>query len=182
MVEFAVLGAVVLVVVGFVVTYNAVVRKRNAVRNAWAQIDVQLKRRHDLIPNLVAVVKGHAGHERQTLAAVTAARARAMGAGAPAERAMAEHALSAAVQGVFAISESYPTLLASKSFLRLQQELVDSENRIAYSRQYYNDAVLTYNNAIQVVPGNVIAGMARMRASDYFRTPDEERGAVQVRF
>lgn len=171
-----------LVAVLIVVIYNGLVRKRNAVENAWAQVDVQLKRRHDLVPNLVEVVRGYAGHERQTLTAVTAARAQALGAHSLAEQAGAENALTGALKTLFAVAESYPDLKASQNFAELQEELATTENRIAYSRQYYNDAVLTYSNAIQTVPANIVAGMGGFTAREYFQAPGEERGPVQVRF
>ncbi|WP_433421546.1 LemA family protein [Microtetraspora malaysiensis] len=162
--------------------YNGLVRRRGAVDNAWAQIDVQLKRRHDLIPNLVETVKGYASHERQALEAVVAARSRAVGAQTPKDQAAAEDALSGALKGLFALAEAYPDLKASRNFSELQEELSDTENRIAYTRQYYNDAVLTYNNAIQTVPANIVAGMTGFAPREYFQAPGEERGPVQVRF
>lgn len=179
---WVILGAVALLLIVLVVGYNALVRKRNAVDNAWAQIDVQLHRRYDLIPNLVATVKGYAAHERETLQTVTEARARAQSAAKPGERAQAEQALSGALLSLVAVAEAYPTLQADKSFLGLQQELADSENRIAYARQYYNDSVLTFNTTVQSVPINVLAAATGMRVREYFRTPDEQRGAVQVSF
>jgi LemA protein len=163
-------------------TYNGLVRRRGAVDNAWAQVDVQLKRRYDLVPNLVETVKGYAAHERQALEAVVVARSRAIGAQTPRDQAMAENMLSQALRGLLAIAEAYPDLKASRNFSELQEELATTENRIAYARQYYNDAVLTYNNAIQTVPTNIVAGMTGFTARDYFRAPDEERGPVQVRF
>ncbi|AXI80594.1 LemA family protein [Peterkaempfera bronchialis] len=162
--------------------YNGLVRKRGAVDNAWAQTDVQLKRRHDLIPNLVETVKGYATHERQTLDAVVAARSQALTAQGPQQQAAAEGMLSGALKGLLALAEAYPDLKASQNFSELQAELSTTENRIAYSRQYYNDAVLTYNNAIQTVPANLVAGVAGFTAREYFQAPDEERGPVQVRF
>ena len=177
-----VLGAAVLVVVALVLAYNALVRKRNAVDNAWAQIDVQLHRRYDLIPNLVSTVKGYTAHERETLEAVTAARARAQSASGPVARARAEQALGGALLSLVAVAEAYPLLQADQSFLRLQQELADTENRIAYARQYYNDSVLTFNTAVQTVPVNLVAALTRMRVREYFSTPDEQRGAVPVSF
>ena len=171
-----------LVAVLIVVIYNGLVRKRNAVENAWAQVDVQLKRRHDLVPNLVEAVRGYAGHERQTLTAVTAARAQALGAHSLTEQAGAENALTGALKTLFAVAESYPDLKASQNFAELQEELATTENRIAYSRQYYNDAVLTYSNAIQTVPANIVAGMGGFTSREYFQAPGEERGPVQVRF
>ncbi|GII84087.1 LemA protein [Sphaerisporangium siamense] len=171
-----------LLVLAAVGAYNGLVRRRGAVDNAWAQIDVQLKRRHDLIPNLVETVKGYAAHERGTLEAVTAARRQAASAHGPRDQAMAENMLTGALHGLFAVSEAYPALAADRNFAALQDELADGENRIAYSRQYYNDAVLAYNNGIQTVPANIVAGMAGFREREYFRAPGEERGPVQVRF
>jgi LemA protein len=179
-----VVGGVFALLLIFVVvtTYNGLVRKRGAVDNAWAQIDVQLKRRHDLIPNLVETVKGYAAHERQTLEAVIAARRQAVDAQGPHDQAAAENMLTGALKNLFALSEAYPDLKANQNFAALQEELASSENRIAYSRQYYNDAVLAYNNGIQTVPANVVAGMTGFQAREYFQAPGEERGPVQVRF
>lgn len=175
---------VLVVVVAAVVVkvYNGLVVRRNAVDNAWAQTDVQLKRRHDLIPNLVETVKGYAVHERQTLEAVTAARAGALQAAGPARRAAAESALTSAIGDLFAVAEAYPQLQANQNFAALQEELSTSENRIAYSRQYYNDAVLTYNNSIHTVPANLVAGLTGFREREYFQAADTERGPTQVRF
>jgi LemA protein len=146
---------VIVVVVGlfFWLGYNGLVKRRNQVDNSWSQIDVQLKRRHDLIPNLVETVKGYASHERQTLEAVTAARANAMNAqGAPAQ-AQAENVLTGALKSLFAVSEAYPDLKANQNFLNLQEELTSSEDRIAYARQFYNDSVLTLQHQDPAVPG-----------------------------
>jgi LemA protein len=173
---------VIAVLISLVAVYNNLVRKRNSVDNAWAQTDVQLKRRYDLIPNLVETVKGYATHERHVFEAVTAARAAAIAADGPARQAQAENALTAALRSVFAVAEAYPQLQASRNFSELQAELSDTESRIAYARQYYNDAVLTYNNAVQTVPTNVVAGMTGFVAQEFFEAPDEERRAVQVRF
>ncbi|MET8146610.1 LemA family protein [Sphaerisporangium sp. NPDC005288] len=183
MIALAVVGVLALASLFLVVsTYNGLVRRRGAVDNAWAQIDVQLKRRHDLIPNLVETVKGYAAHERGTLSAVVAARGQALAAQGPRDQASAENLLSGALKSLFAVSEAYPDLKADHNFAALQDELATSENRIAYSRQYYNDAVLTYNNGIQTVPANVVAGMTGFQAREYFQAPGEERGPVQVRF
>ncbi|MFJ2029530.1 LemA family protein [Streptosporangium sp. NPDC087985] len=183
MITLAVLAVLVLLLVLLLTSvYNRLVRTRGAVDNAWAQVDVQLKRRHDLVPNLVETVKGYASHERQTLEAVVAARSQAISARTPRDQAVAENALSAALKTLFAVAEAYPDLKAGQNFADLQEELATTENRIAYSRQYYNDAVLTYNNAIQTVPANIVAGMTGFSPRDYFRAPDEERGPVQVRF
>ncbi|WP_318272389.1 LemA family protein [Microbispora triticiradicis] len=176
------LAVVAVLVATLVSLYNRLVRGRGAVDNAWAQIDVQLKRRHDLVPNLVETVKGYAAHERATLEAVVTARSRAIGAQGPAEQAAAENMLSGALKSLFAVAEAHPALKASGNFAELQQELATTENRIAYSRQYYNDTVLTYNNAIQTVPANIVAGMTGFTPREYFRAPGEERGPVQVGF
>ena len=174
---------VVVVVLGLsVLGYNGLVRRRNQVDNAWSQIDVQLKRRYDLIPNLVETVKGYAGHERGTLEAVTEARARAIGAQGPADQASAESVLTGALKSLFAVAESYPDLRASQNFLQLQQELSATEDRAAYARQYYNDAVLTYNNAVSTVPQSIFAAMFKFRPREYFQAGGEERGPVPVQF
>lgn len=183
LVTLVVLFVALVVLVGAVIgVYNRLVRSRNNVDNAWAQIEVQLKRRYDLIPNLVETVKGYAGHERQVFEAVTAARAAAISAQGPVRQAEAENTLAEALRGVFAVAEAYPQLQASRNFAELQGELSDTENRIAYSRQYYNDAVLSYHNAIYTVPTNIVAGVAGFRAREFFEAPDQERGPVRVNF
>jgi LemA protein len=181
-----VLGIVVLIGIALVLVavgmYNRLVRERNGVDNAWAQIEVQLKRRYDLIPNLVETVKGYASHERQTFEAVTAARTAAINASGPVDQAKAENALSAALRSVFAVAEAYPQLQASSNFAELQSELSDTENRIAYSRQYYNDAVLTYNTSVQTVPTNIVANTCNFDIREFFTAPETERGPVRVQF
>jgi LemA protein len=180
-----VLVLVVVVVVVLLVSmllYNGLVRRRNQVDNAWSQIDVQLKRRYDLIPNLVETVKGYANYERGTLEAVTEARVRAINAQGPADQASAENALTSALKSLFAVAESYPNLQASQNFLELQQELAATEDRTAYARQYYNDAVLTYNNAVTTVPQSVFAAIFKFRTRQYFQAGGEERGPVRVQF
>jgi LemA protein len=177
-----VLAVVVLVLVVSVLIYNGLVRRRNQVDNAWSQIDVQLKRRYDLIPNLVETVKGYASHEQGTLEAVTEARAQAIGAQGPADQAAAENVLTGALKSLFAVAESYPDLKASQNFLELQQELSATEDRAAYARQYYNDAVLTYNNAVTTVPQSIFAAIFKFRTREYFQAGGEERGPVQVQF
>ena len=177
-----VVAIVVVLLVASVLIYNSLVRRRNQVDNAWSQIDVQLKRRYDLIPNLVETVKGYAAHERGTLEAVTEARARAINAQGPADQASAENVLSGALKSLFAVSESYPDLKANQSFLALQQELTETEDRAAYARQYYNDAVLSYNNAIGTVPQSIFAAMFGFRPREYFQAGGEERGQVRVQF
>ena len=163
-------------------TYNALTALRLRIQNAWRQIDVQLKRRYDLIPNLVETVKGYAAHERGTLEAVTEARARAIGAQGPADQASAENVLSGALRSLFAVSEAYPDLKANQSFVALQRELAETEDRAAYARQYYNDAVLSYNNAIGTVPQSIFAAMFGFRTREYFQAGGEERGPVRVQF
>jgi LemA protein len=175
---------IVLVAV-LVATYNRLVRLRNQADASWAQIDVQLKRRYDLIPNLIETVRGYAAHERGTLDAVVAARGNAMAAAqAPGltGRAEAEGALTHALGRLFAVAEAYPDLKANQSFVALQVELANTEDKIAYARQFFNSAVQTYNNAVQTLPTNIIAAVSGFRSRDYFQTAGDERGPVQVRF
>jgi LemA protein len=175
---------VVLILVWVVVTYNKLVRQRNQTRASWAQIDVQLKRRHDLIPNLVETVRGYAAHEREALEAVVRARSGAVsvaGAGV-ADRAEAENLLTQALGRLFALSEAYPDLKANQNFGQLQRELAATEDKIAYARQFYNSAVQTLTNTIQSVPSNLVAGMFGFRPPEYFEATGDERGPVQVRF
>ena len=176
------LVAVAVLLVWLVATFNRFVRLRNRVDNAWAQVEVQLKRRWDLIPNLVETVKGYAAHEQGTFEAVTEARANAQRAGSPGDTAAAEGVLGQALGRLFAVAEAYPELKADANFRQLQGELSETENRIAVSRQIYNDATLTYNNSIQVFPGLLIAGPFNFTAREYFETDGAERGAPDVRF
>ncbi|MCC6340010.1 MAG: LemA family protein [Acidimicrobiia bacterium] len=181
-----ILIAIVVILVGYVIiTYNRLVRTRNRIDNAFSQIDVQLKRRHDLIPNLVETVKGYAAHEKSTFEQVTAARAGAITAGQTGsahQQAEAENVLTGALKSLFAVAEAYPDLKANQNFLNLQEELTSTEDRIAYARQFYNDAVLGYNNRIQVFPGNLIAGAFSFREREYFDAPPEDEAPVQVQF
>jgi LemA protein len=173
----------VAVLVWVVLTYNKLVRQRNQVNASWAQIDVQLKRRHDLIPNLVETVRGYASHERATLDSVINARNGAMTAGTgAAARADAENLLTQALGRLFALAEAYPDLQANQNFAALQRELAATEDKIAYARQFYNSAVQTLTNTIQSVPSNLVAGMFGFRPPDYFETADSERGPVRVQF
>ena len=165
-----------------VLTYNRLTRLRNQTQASWAQIDVQLKRRHDLIPNLVETVRGYAAHERGTLDAVVAARNGAIGATEPANVAAAENALTQTLGRLFALAEAYPDLKANQNFAALQAELAATEDKIAYARQFYNSAVQSLNTSVQTLPTNVIAGVGGFRPADYFQTADDERGPVQVRF
>jgi LemA protein len=176
------IGVVALLVVALVLLYNNLVRLRNRVDNAWAQVDVQLRRRYDLIPNLVETVKGYAAHERGTFEAVTEARARAQAAGTVQEQTGAENMLSQALGRLFAVAEAYPELQADENFRQLQEELAQTENRIAVSRQVYNDTVLTYNNAIQTVPGVVVAGPFGFAKRDFFEAEETVREAPRVAF
>jgi LemA protein len=180
-----ILAIVVILIIAFVATYNGLVGLRNQVKNAWAQIDVQLKRRFDLIPNLVETVKGYMAHERGTLEAVTQARnlaqkAQTAGAG---ERAKVEGELGSALARLLAVAESYPDLKANQNFLALQEELTSTENKISFSRQYYNDSALRYNNKTQMFPSNIIAGMMSFKAGEFFETAaPAEREAPKVSF
>jgi LemA protein len=163
--------------------YNGLVRLRNQVENAWAQIDVQLKRRYDLIPNLVETVKGYAAHERQTLENVIKARNIAMGAQSVAEHAQAENMLSGALKTLFAVAEAYPDLKANQNFLALQEELASTENKIGFARQFYNDSVMNYNVRTEVFPDNIIASMFGFKRRDLFEVKEEaQRAAPQVKF
>ncbi len=180
-----VLGIVVIIIFFFVVTYNGLVRLRNQRENAWAQIDVQLKRRYDLIPNLVETVKGYMSHERETLEAVTNARniAQAAPSGDIGARSKAEGELSSALSRLLAVVENYPDLKANQNFLALQEELTSTENKISFSRQYYNDAVLRLNNKIQMFPSNVVASMTNFKLGEFFEiTVAEEKEAPKVSF
>ena len=170
----------VLIAISLVVLYNRLVQARNRVDNAWAQIEVQLKRRWDLIPNLVETVKGYASHERETFEAVTQARARAQQAQTPAETAQAEGILGAALGRLFAVAEAYPELQADENFRQLQDELAQTENRIATSRQVYNDTVLTYNNTIQTFPGLVIAGPLGFSVREFFEVEEAAQREAPV--
>jgi LemA protein len=182
-VVWIVLGVIVLLVLYVVLTYNGLVRLRNRVEAAWAQIDVQLKRRYDLIPNLVETVKGYASHERQTLEAVTAARTASMNAQGPAQQAQAENMLSGALKSLFAVAEAYPELKANQNFLQLQEELTGTEGRISYARQFYNDTVQRLNTKIQSFPANVLAGMFGFKEREYFEIEDlATREAPKVQF
>src|SRR4051794_17055514 len=173
---------IVLFVIILIAMYNGLVKLRNKVENAWAQIDVQLKRRYDLIPNLVETVKGYAAHERETLEAVIAARNSAMSAGTPQEQAQAENVLSGALKSIFALSEAYPDLKANQNFLNLQEELTSSEDRIAYARQFYNDSVQNYNTGIQSFPRNLLAGMFNFSARQFFQTEEGASAVPKVEF
>lgn len=165
---------VVAAVLGYVLmAYNSLVRRRNQVGESWSDIDVQLKRRHNLIPNLVETVKGYATHEREAFESVTAARARALGARTPEEHGQAENALTSTLKTLFAVAEAYPDLKANTNFLELQRELSDTENKIQAALRFYNSTVLDYNTAVQTVPTNMIATTFGFQARDFFEIEDE---------
>jgi LemA protein len=177
-----VLGIVALVVLYAILLYNRLVVLRNRIDNAWSQIDVQLRRRYDLIPNLVETVKGYAAHEREVFERVTEARARAIAAGTVREQGQAENMLSQALRSLFAVAENYPQLRASENFMQLQEELSGTESKIAFARQFYNDTVLRYNNARQVFPVVLMANAMGFGAREYFEMEEEARQPVQVTF
>ena len=177
------LAVIVILAVWVFGLYNGLVRARNSFKNAWSQIDVQLKRRHDLIPNLVDTVKGYMKHERETLEAVIQARSAAINAGNIKEAGKAEGNLSNALKSLFAVAEAYPDLKANQNFLNLQEELTSTENKIAFSRQAYNDAAMQYNNKVQMVPTNIVASMFNFKETDFFEIEaPEEREAPKVDF
>ena len=179
------LGILVLLVIAVIAIYNGLVRLRNEVKNAWAQIDVQLKRRYDLIPNLVETVKGYAKHESATFEAVTNARtiAQKMSDAGVQARGKAEAELTSALTRLLAVAEAYPNLKANQNFLALQEELTSTENKISFSRQYYNDSVLRYNTQTQVFPSNIIAGMFGFKPGEFFEViAATEREAPKVSF
>ena len=169
------LGIVVLAALWFLAAYNGLVRMRNAVRNAWSQIDVQLKRRHDLIPNLVEVVKDYMGYEQEVLQNVTRARNLAMQASGPGEAGRAEAGLSRALTNLYAVMENYPQLKANQNVGQLQEELASTENKISFARQFYNDSVMGYNNRLQVIPNNVVASVCSFQQKDLFTVPEAEK-------
>lgn len=176
------LGGVILIVAAIAI-YNGLVTRRNQVQNAWSQIDVQLKRRFDLVPNLVETVKGYASHERQTLEAVMAARSRVQGSANSSARIEAEAALGGALGRLLAVAEAYPDLKANTNFKALQEELTSTENKIGFARQNYNDETTNYNNALQTFPSNLIAGMFNFQAAPLFALSSEaERAVPAVKF
>ncbi len=178
-----VLGIVAIVVLWAIVTFNRMIVLRNRIDNAWSQVDVQLRRRYDLIPNLVETVKGYAAHERQTFEEVTKARQAGIDARTVQDQAQAENLITSALRRLFAVAEAYPQLRASENFMQLQEELAGTEGKIAYARQFYNDSVLTYHNLIQAIPARIIAGMGGFRTRDYFEIEEPEaRGPVTVQF
>ena len=175
---------ILLIAIVFVVSYNGLVRLRNRIDSAWSQIGVQLERRHDLIPNLIETVKGYAAHERGTLEGVVEARNAAIQAksAGPEQQAQAENVLTGALKSLFALAEAYPDLKANQNFLSLQEELTSTEDRIAYSRQFYNDSVMKYDNKIQSIPSNLIAGMFGFTSREYFKADETATEVPRVQF
>jgi LemA protein len=174
---------VIIILLGFlVVTYNSLISLRNRVKNAWSQINVQLKRRTDLIPNLVETVKGYAEHERGVFENVTKARSNIMNAQGVQETADANNQLTGALKSLFAVAENYPNLKANENFLDLQSQLQETEDKIAYSRQFYNDTVLMYNNKIQMFPSNLLARQFGFTESEFFEIPESETEVPKVQF
>ncbi len=184
MTTLIIVAAIVVLLVFFVIAiYNSLIRLRNQVDNAWSQIDVQLKRRHDLIPNLVETAKGYMKHERETFEAITQARSQAMGARTVGEAAKAEGALGEALSKFMLVVENYPDLKANQNFLALQEELTSTENKISFARQSYNDQTMFFNNKIQMFPSNVIANMFNFTRRDFFEIEDKtEREVPKVSF
>lgn len=178
-----VLVIIAVVVIFFVGIYNNLVTLRNRADNSWAQVDVQLRRRYDLIPNLVETVKGYAAHEKETFQNVTEARAQAINAQTVKEQGDAENMLSGALKSLFAVAESYPDLKANQNFLMLQEELAGTEGKIAYARQFYNDTVMKFNTKQQVFPSNIVANMFNFQEKEYFEIEEPEaRAPVKVEF
>jgi LemA protein len=181
-VGWIVIGVIVLLVIIVIVMYNRLVRLRNRIDAAWSQIDVQLKRRYDLIPNLVETVRGYASHERETFEQVTRARQQAVDASGIEDQAKAENFLTQTLRSLFAVAEAYPQLQANQNFLALQEELTGTEGRIAFSRQFYNEQVLAYDNSIEVFPTNVLAGAFGFKERAYFEAETASREPVKVDF
>ncbi len=180
LVLFIIIGVVIVAAIGI---YNGLIVLRNRCENAWSQVDVQLRRRYDLIPNLVETVKGYAKHEREVFEKVTQARSQAINAGTVKEQGQAENMLTGALKTLFAVAENYPDLKANQNFLLLQEELSGTESKIAYSRQFYNDTVMKFNQKQQVFPSNIIANMFNFKERDYFEIEEPEaRGPVKVSF
>jgi LemA protein len=182
MIQYIILGLIALAILWVVMSYNGLVTLKNRAKEAWSDIDVQLKRRYDLIPNLVETVKGYATHEKELLDKVTQARSNAMNAQGAKAKAEAENMLSSTLKSLFAVSEAYPDLKASVNFLELQRELSDTENKIQASRRFYNTNVRDLNIAIESFPGNMIAGMFGFKQMDLFEAAQGEKEPVKVQF
>ena len=178
----AIIVILVLLLVWVITTYNSLITLRNRVKDQWAQIDVQLKRRFDLIPNLVETIKGYAKHEKETLESVIKARNTYTTAVTPEEQMKADGELTRAISKLFALTESYPELKANTNFQQLQQELTETEEKIASARQFYNDTVLQYNNKVEMVPSNIVASLFKFNKEAFFEANEKERENVQVKF
>ena len=178
---FSLVAVVVLLVLGAAYVFNGLVRRRNRVDATWSDVEVLLKRRHDLVPNLVASVQGYAAHEAATFQAVTAARTAAMSATGPQSAGAAEAQLAQGVRSLFAVAEAYPQLKASSAFIDLQRKLTETEDGLEHARQFYNDAVYGYNNAVQTLPGALLAGVLGFRSRQFFQASTAEQAAVAVR-
>ena len=177
------LGLIAAIAFWFIGMYNRLVALRNRIENAWSQIDVQLKRRIDLIPNLIETVKGYAAHEKETFERVIQARSAMVNAGSNVTaQAQADNMMTGALKSLFAVAEAYPELKANQNFMMLQEELSGTEGKIAYSRQFYNDTVLQYDNAIEMFPTNILAGMFSFQPKPYFEAPAADREPVKVKF
>lgn len=182
MIMWILLAIIVVLILWAVAVYNGLIRLKNRVDEAWSDIDVQTKRRYDLIPNLVNTVKGYASHEKEVFEKVTEARTRAMGAGSAADKAQAENALSQTLKSLFAVAEAYPDLKANQNFLELQRELTDTEDKIQASRRFYNGNVRDFNTKIQVFPNNIFAGMLGFSGREFFEAGEGEKEPVKVEF
>ena len=181
-ISYIAIGALVLIVLWLLFTYNSLITLRNRVREAWSQIDVQLKRRSSLIPNLVEAVKGYAKHEKDVFTKVTEARSALVGAKSPHEKAAANDMLTGALKSLFAIAEAYPNLRASENFKQLQDELSDTETKVAASRQFYNTNVLDLNNSLETIPSAWVGNMFGFTKEDFFKATEEEKKDIQVKF
>jgi LemA protein len=178
-----IIGITAVVIILFVILlYNSLINLKNQVKNSWAQIDVQLKRRNDLIPNLIETVKGYMKHEKSVLEEITKARSAIMAATSPQAKAKASGMLSNTLKSLFAVAENYPTLKANENFMQLQEELSGTENKISYSRQHYNDVVMVYNIKIQKFPNNIFANMLSFKEEEQFKAAEEEKKNVKVQF
>jgi len=180
--DFLILGIILVIVAWFILTYNNFVNLRNRVKNAWAQIDVQLKRRYDLIPNIVETVKGYAKHEKEIFENIAELRAKAMGATSIKDIGESNNQITGTLKTLFAVAENYPELKANEEFLKLQEELTNTENKIAFSRQFFNDIVMNYNATQQKIPANLIAGMMNLKPEEYYPVDEAEKGPVKVQF
>ena len=180
--SWIILGISTLIVLFVIVSYNSLVRERMQTKEAWSQIDVQLKRRNDLLPNLIETVKGYAKYENSTLEKVTQLRTQVAAAASPVEAMKASDALTRQISGIFAVAENYPDLKASSNFAKLQEELTNTENKISYSRQLYNSVVSNYNVKLETFPSNLVALIFGFKASDFLQTPEEEKSVPKVDF